>query len=316
MNKRVLGRTGIEVSEISFGTVSIGIPYGIGAKGQNQMLPEDKAIRLLRTGLDNGINFFDTARLYGRSEELIGKVCASRRDEVVICTKCTHLRKNGELPSDGQLQQIIDLSFSQSLRYLQSDYVDVYMIHNADLEILNNNRIAEIFNEYKTKGLARAIGVSVYSIEETRKAIESGVWDVIQLSYNLMDQRQAELFSFASQKGVGIVVRSVLFKGILTDKGSSLHSNLKAIEQHRNLYNSLLTDKVPTLYDLAIKFVLSNKEVSSALIGIDRKEYLDKAVALADGDFLDEQTMSKVKKLVYPDPDFLNLPKWDRLGWL
>ena len=69
MNKRVLGRTGFEVSEISFGTVELGIPYGFGVKNQTQMPSEQQAIKLLDDALDAGINFFDTARAYGRSEE-------------------------------------------------------------------------------------------------------------------------------------------------------------------------------------------------------------------------------------------------------
>ncbi len=317
MKKRLLGQTGIEVSEISFGGVEIGTPYGIGVNTQAQMPSEAEAIKLLLEALDNGINFFDTARLYGQSEDIMGKAFKNRRDNVIICTKCTHLHSdNKRLPTTEKLRKIIDNSLRESLSALQTDHVDVYMVHDANLEILDNQEIAEVFSEYKRKGLARVVGVSTYAVEETRKAIEDGIWDVIQLPFNLMAQQQGRLFPLAQQHGVGIVVRSVLFKGILTDKGRNLYPELKAVEQHRNLYNELLSEDVPTLSDLATKFVLSHNEVSSVLVGIDRMKYLQKALAVANGNYLDENTMSRARELAYPEPDFLDLSKWDRMGWL
>lgn len=317
MQKRVLGKTGIEVSEISFGTVSIGLPYGIGISGKGDMICEKEAVELLRSALDKGINFFDTARAYGCSEERIGKAFKDKRQDIVIATKCTDLYDaKKQLPPDNELKRIIDNSLNESLSVLQTDYVDIYMIHNADLEVLSNDTIAKTFSDYKQKGIARAIGVSTYSIAETKKAIESGAWDMIQSPYNLMDQCQGTFFSLAEQSGVGIVVRSVLFKGILTDKGQNLHPELKAVEEHRELYNELLSKDIPTLSNLATKFVLSNKEVSSVLVGIDKPEYLDSALDMADGHYLDEMALKKAKQLAYPEPEFLDLPMWDRKGWL
>ena len=317
MNKRVLGKTGIKVSEISFGGVEIGIPYGIGIESQADMLDQAEAIKLLHAALDSGINFFDTARQYGQSEEIMGKTFKDRRNSVVICTKCRHLRGNNkQLPAIGTLRKIIDNSLRESLAVLQTEYVDVYMIHDPNLEILDNQEIAEVFSEYKKKGLTRSIGISTYTVEETRRAIESGRWDVIQLPFNLMDQRQSELFPFAHQRGVGIVVRSALLKGVLTDKGRNLHPELKEVQQHRDLYNELLSDDVPRLSELATKFILSHSEVSSVLIGIDRMEYLRDTLAVANGRYLDHKTLERAKELRYPDPEFLDLRRWDKMGWL
>ena len=317
VNKRALGRTGIEVSEISFGGVEIGIPYGIGVESQADMLDQAKAVKLLHAAIDSGINFFDTARLYGQSEEIMGKAFKDRRDSVVICTKCKHLcSDNKHLPAIKTLRKIIDNSLRESLTALQTEYVDVYMIHDPNPEVLENQEIAEVFSEYKKNGLTRSVGVSTYTVEETRRAIESGRWDVIQLSFNLMDQRQGQLFPLARQRGVGIVVRSALLKGVLTDKGCNLHPELKEVQQHRDLYNELLSDDVSRLSDLATKFVLSHNEVSSVLIGIDRMEYLRDALVVANGRYLDQKTLTRAKELWYPNQEFLDLRKWDRMGWL
>lgn len=317
MNRRSLGRSRIEVSEISFGTVSLGVPYGIGVSGREDMLSESAAVELLRSALDRGINFFDTARGYGCSEEIIGKAFRGRREDAVISTKCAHLYdENKQLPPDNKLKAVIDASLKKSLSALQTDHVDVYMLHDADLKLLSNQTIAETLSGYKQNGLAKAIGVSTYSVDETKQVIESGIWDVVQLAYNLMDQRQGELFSLAAKYGVGIIVRSVLFKGILSDRGQNLHPQLKSVQQHRQLYNELLKGQIFTLSDLATRFVLSQREVSSVLVGIDKTEYLDKALAVADGNYFDKKTLAKARALAYPEPEFLDLRKWDVMGWL
>lgn len=317
MQYRSLGMSGMEVSELSFGTVSLGIPYGIGVHGESDMPSEQESIHLLRAALDAGINFFDTARFYGKSEELIGRAFEASRDKVIICTKSAHLQRNGSpLPGGDEIKKIVNDSIAESLSFLRTDYVDVFMSHSGTMDVLSNSYVAEHFSELKRKGLARAIGVSTYSVEETQKAIESGVWDVVQLPYNLMDQRQSKIFSLAKQNGVGIVVRSALLKGILTDKGRNLHPKLKAVAMHRDKYGGLLNDKVRTLSDLATKFVLSEQEVSSVLLGIDRDEYLRQGLAVVDGKYLDEKTLTKARELAYPEPDFLDLPKWDKMGWL
>ncbi len=333
---RNLGKTKIKVSEISFGTVSLGVPYGINTKDESDLLPESEAIKLLKEAFAKGINFFDTARAYGRSEELIGRAFGDIRSKkhhieaisrprtnvahscnVIISTKPIHLKnKNGVLPDGKQIKALIHSSLDTSLSNLQSDYIDVYMLHDSDISVFTNKSVIETLIEIKNSGKVKTLGVSTYTVEQTRKAIETGIYDVIQLPYNLMDQRQREMFPLAYQKGIGIVVRSALFKGILTEKGNKLHPKLSAVQEHRRVYERLLSEKAPTLAQLAIKFILSHKEISSVLIGIDKSEYLQEAIQVIDGNYLDEATLAEAYKLAYPEPDFLDLPKWSQKGWL
>jgi aryl-alcohol dehydrogenase-like predicted oxidoreductase len=317
MDQRSLGQTGIKVSEIAFGGVEIGIPYGIGVKSEADMISESEAIYLLQEALSCGINFFDTARLYGASESIMGRAFSSRRDQVVICTKCRHLRNlEGHLPPDEKIERMIKESLQESLNDLQTGFIDVYLLHQADMEILDNERIAKVFTELKKEGAIRATGVSTYTPDETKKAIRSGVWDVIQLPFNLMDPTHLALFPMAAAKGVGIMVRSVLLKGILGEKGRELHPALKDVEMHLKHYDDFLNESISDLATLAIKFGLSFKEVSSVLVGIDRMDYLHKSLLAADNLYLNEKTLAKALHLRYPDPEFLDLAEWDRLGWL
>lgn len=317
MKKRPLGKTGLSVSEIAFGTVSLGMPYGIEVKGHGGMPPESESIKLLETALDKGVNFYDTARSYGCSEEIIGKAFKGRRDDVVIATKSSHfLDEQGRLYAKNKLAKVFKESLEQSLRALQTDYIDLYMSHTGKQEVINSPDIMELMAEHKAKGVIKAAGVSTYTPEETRQAIENDVWDVIQVPFNLMDQRQSALFDRAREKGVGMVVRSVLFKGVLTDRGQNLHSALKSVQQHKELYQPLLEKTGLTLPAMATKFVLSYDQVSSVLVGIDKMEYLDQALAVTDGNYFDNILLAELEKLAYPDPAFLDLSEWNKKGWL
>lgn len=317
MQKRELGKTGIEISEIAFGGVEIGLPYGIGVNSFEDMLSEKEAVNLLHLAVDSGINFFDTARMYGNSENIMGKAFNDRRDKIVLATKCRHLLdRDGNLPHDSELREMIIESLQESLEALQTDHVDIFMLHQANLKILESETIAVVFNELKNKGLCRATGVSTYTTGETKKAIDKGCWDMIQLPFNMMDQRQGALFREAYQKGVGIVVRSVLLKGLLSDRGKNLHPALKDVENHISRYGDIAREADITLPALAIKFALSFPEISSVLVGIDRKEYLEETLKTANGNYLNPVAFNKAKELAYPDPEFINLPYWDKMNWL
>ena len=317
MIKRPLGKTGIHVSEIAFGGVEIGMPYGIGVNSKEDMLPFYDAVKLLQKALDSGINFFDTARMYGESEQLIGKAFKDRRNEVIIATKCVHfLDKDGNLPPPQMIRSIIETSLHDSLIALNSDYADVFMLHQANTLILNNDDIAITFENLKKEGLIRATGVSTYTFEQTALAIDRKIWDVIQLPFNLVDQRQKALFPKAIEQGIGLVIRSVLLKGLLSDRGKNLHPALAEVEKHIARYSSLLENETGTLSTLAVKYVLSFPEVSAALVGIDSFAYLSQSVAAADGRYLDENRRRQAEKLAYPDPSFIDLPYWSKMNWL
>lgn len=317
MKKRLLGKTGLEVSEIAFGGVEIGLPYGIGVESRKDMLSEKDAIALLHDAVDKGINFFDTARMYGDSETIMGKAFRNRRSEIVLASKCRHFRHaSGKLTEDGLLKSFIETSLAESLAALQTDYLDVFMLHQADEEILENKMIADTFQELKRKGVIRATGASTYLPAETEKAVASGNWDVIQLPFNVMDQRHAACFDKAAQTGTGLVVRSVLLKGLLSDRGTNLHPELSKVEAHIAGYHAFLNDDFPDLPTFATRFALSFENIASVLIGIDKTEYLNNALTTANGKYMSAAMLEKAKAAAYPDPAFLNLPHWDRMGWL
>ena len=317
MQKRPLGNTGLEVSEVAFGGVEIGMPYGLSVKSADDMITEADAIRLLHASVDAGINFYDTARAYGASETVMGKAFIDRREDVIIASKSKYFREPGKpMPSYAELKKIVVGSLHESLTELRTDHIDLFMLHQVDDEILENEDVKKIFSDLKQSGVIRYTGASTYTTEQTATAVEAGVWDAIQLPFNLMDQRQETVFDQAKQAGVGIIVRSVLFKGILTNQGRNLHPELKSVEEHVKHYDTMIGEKYPDLPTLATRFVLSFDAVSAVLIGMDRMEYLNHALKIANGKYLNEAELNEAQALHFPDPEFLNLPLWDRKGWL
>src|SRR5690606_23858513 len=154
----------------------------------------------------------------------------------------------------------------ESLKALKTDYIDVFMLHYADLEILEIDELYEVFEELSKLGLIRYSGVSVYEEKEKKIALDKGVCKVIQLPFNLMDQKQGVHFKRAHENGIGLVIRSVLMRGLLTDKSFQLHPELKAVQQHIQRYNQLFNSEIESLAALAMKFAAAIPEVSSVLV--------------------------------------------------
>ena len=192
--------------------------------------------------------------------------------------------------------------------------VDVLMLHQADIEILQNEAVCRTFEDIIKEGLSMAIGASTYTVEESEVAINSGLWEVIQLPYNLLDQRQSKVFDLGAEKGVGMVVRSVLLRGMLSDRGKNLKAPLAEIEKHIANYAVLAAEEGLTLPEYATRFVLDQPNVSSVLVGIDKPLYLEKALETAHQPALSKKLMDGA--IPFPDPEFINIPYWDRMGWL
>ena len=134
MRYRQLGKTGFKISEISLGTVEIGMPYGIPENGNIPAPDETSTVRLLNDALDRGINFIDTARAYGESEAIIGRALHNRRQEYVLASKV--LSRRGQKMQSDEMRALTVASVEESFRLLQTDSIDLMMIHCGATEIL------------------------------------------------------------------------------------------------------------------------------------------------------------------------------------
>lgn len=255
MNRRRLGRTGLMVSEISLGTVELGMDYGINPVGGEARPDQEEAARLLGRALDFGVNYIDTARAYGESETAIGKAIAHRRGEFVLASKA--------IPAEPDKMRA---SVEQSLRELRTEVIDVMMLHSAPTGVLTQGEALGVLAEFRDKGLVRFIGASVYGEEAALAAIASGECDCLQIAYSAIDRRpEARVLPAALEADVGIVVRSVLLKGALTHRFEQLPDDLASLKQA--VRERMAACGGMSLPEFAYRYVLGHAGAHTALVG-------------------------------------------------
>ncbi len=252
MKYRKLGKTGLNVSEISLGTWQVGGKWGSPFNFK-------KAEDIINKAIDNGINFIDTADVYseGLSEKAVGKVVSSCSEEVYIATKCGRKLNphNNESYTVSALRKFVE----DSLSNLDVDRIDLIQLHCPPPEVYYRPEIFELFDNLTKEGKIRNYGVSVQKVEEALKAIEYEGVSTIQIIFNMFRQRPNELFfSEAKKKNVGIIARVPLGSGLLTGKFNK--STTFGKEDHRFFNrNGEAFDKGETFsginYDLGLQAV-------------------------------------------------------------
>jgi myo-inositol catabolism protein IolS len=210
-----IGKSDLMVNPIGLGTNAVG--------GHNLFpnLDEEAGRDLIRAGLANGINFLDTAFIYGpkRSEEIVGEVVkeSGNRSEIVIATKAAHKFVGKEVVLDNS-PAFLKQSVEESLNRLQTDYIDLFYIHFPDQDTPKDEAVGEL-KQLKDAGKIRAIGVSNFSIEQLKVANKDGYVDVYQGEYNLLSRAaEKELFPYLTDKGISFVPYFPLASGLLTGK--------------------------------------------------------------------------------------------------
>jgi 1-deoxyxylulose-5-phosphate synthase len=303
-----LGNTRLRASQIALGTVELGLDYGIPADGGHLRPTEPEAIRLLNHALDLGINFIDTARAYGNSEELIGKALQHRRGEYLLATKLCPLQARDLDEPD--LYQRIRASVARSLRMLQTDRIDLLMIHSAPIELIARvDPILETLHAMQRAGHVRYVGASVYG-EAGSAALEHGGFDCLQIAYNALDRvSETGLLAAAATKGVGIVARSVLLKGALTSRYRDLPQSLRALKQAVEALEALAQAAGLSLPELAFRYVLGSEVI--ALCGTARSEELEAAVEYANRGPLAPDLKNEITKIELAEQKWLNPGNWN-----
>jgi aryl-alcohol dehydrogenase-like predicted oxidoreductase len=225
MKYRPLGRTGWNVSEVSFGAWAIG-----GAWGH---VSDEDAMGALHTAVDSGVNFLDTADVYGdgRSERLIARLKKERKDEIIVATKAG--RKLPKQTVEGYSRENLTSWIEQSLRNLATDSLDLLQLHCPSTDLYYHPEVFGTLDELVKAGKLRYYGVSVERVEEGIKALEFPNVQSVQIIFNCFRQRPAEVFfPLAQQRQVGILARVPLASGMLT--GKLRRDSQFAADDHRN----------------------------------------------------------------------------------
>ncbi len=286
MKYRVLGRTGLKVSEIGFGAWAIG-----GSWGKQS---DDDSLAALRTALDLGVNFIDTAAGYGngRSEQLIARVLKERgqRDKVIVATKTPPA--DGHWPpspycraEDRFSENYIRQNVEQRLKNLATDHIDVLQLHTWTRAWNSEAAPLRILEKLRDEGKVRFFGISTPEQDQNCvvELMQRGLIDVVQVIYNIFEQEPAaQLLPVAKQANVGIIIRVAFDEGSLTGKftlqttfaeddfrrgyfaGDRLARTVARVEKVRQD----LVDSRYTMPQAALKFVLEHPATSTVIPGI------------------------------------------------
>lgn len=287
MKLRALGDTGMNVSEIGLGAWQLANPeWGISDKSE--------ALRIIQKSLEAGCNFFDTAPGYGggRSEELLGEGLKSVRRDIIICTKFSHYNEAGEGDFDAaNIRPVLEGSF----RRLQTDYVDILLLHNPPRELMDGNVAPDIYEELeklKIEGKIREYGISLDWREEVEIAVKTTKSKALEVFFNALYQEPLPAFQMAQDNGVGLIVKVPLDSGWLSGRYRGGHR----FEDVRNRWPpeviarrtelieqfAALVPAGTSLTHAALQFVLAQPQVSTVIPGAKTVDQALENFAAAD----------------------------------
>jgi aryl-alcohol dehydrogenase-like predicted oxidoreductase len=314
MHYRTLGRTGWGISEVGFGAWAIG-----GSWGQ---VDDDESMRTLHHALDRGVNFFDTADVYGdgHSERLIARLRRERREPFYVVTKAG--RRLNPHTSAGYNAANLTAFIERSLKNLETDTLDLVQLHCPPTDVYYRPEVFEALDALVAAGKLRHYGVSVERVEEALKAIEYPGVQSVQIIFNIFRQRPAELFfREAARRRVGILARLPLSSGLLT--GRMTRDTTFSADDHRafnrhgesfdrgETFSGLdfdlqlaLVDRlhalVPngvTLAQFALRWILDFEAVTTVIPGGRRVTQVDENVRASDFPRLSEEIHARIAEL-------------------
>jgi aryl-alcohol dehydrogenase-like predicted oxidoreductase len=312
MKYRTFGKTNWKVSEVGLGTWAIGGDWG--------HVSESDAIEVLQKAIEKGVNFFDTADVYGdgKSEQLVGRVLKSADRKVYVATKFG--RRLNPHVSSGYTKENLEGFLDRSLRNLGVDTIDLIQLHCPPTDVYYRPEVFEALDSFAEKGKIKHYGVSVERVEEGLKAIEYPGVVSIQTVFNVFRQRPAELlFRQCKKKNVAVIARVPLASGLLTGKmtsetkfpendhrnynregkafdigetfaGVTFNMGLKAVEELKRIKPENIT-----LAQMALKWILMHEEVSCVIPGAKNTKQFEENISASEIADLNPDVLKGIK---------------------
>ena len=286
--KAQLGRTGLEVSKLSYGAMELrGAPRG------RDITPE-QAESVLKAVLESGINYIDTSIDYGQSEELIGKFISGRRSDYYLATKCGCIV--GEAPAQAQrtghiyTRDNIVAGINQSLARMKTDYIDVLQFHgNPSKQTLEENDAIQTVLDLKKEGKIRFIGMSS-TLPNLTDHIAMGVFDVFQIPYSALQREHEEAITQAAQAGAATVIRGGVARGAPSGERPS---DLGQLWEKAGLDD--LLDGM-TRMEFILRFTLSHPDLHTTIVGTINPTHLQDNVNAAQKGPLPPDVYAEAKR--------------------
>ncbi len=312
VHQRPLGETGLTISEIGLGALEMGAKYGIG-EDAGEIPSEDEAIALLRTAMESGVTFFDSAGAYGLSELRIGKFLKTTRERPVLATKLMVRPADGgrwldyaaERPYPN-VEACVDHQVERSLRNLGVGTIDLVQLHGLPEDELFD-RMTAALRRHVDAGRIRVLGASCGG-DAVPKLAGAG-YGSVQLACNMLDQREFKSgLRLAEQHGMGVLIRIPLALGVLAGRAS----HIRGPDERRRRFEPLLAElqaKLPagmTVPEAALRFLLTSPAVTSVLTGTRRGSHIQANARAGDGKGLPQEIFEWLRGLADHD----GLPQW------
>ncbi|HNX68053.1 MAG TPA: aldo/keto reductase [Candidatus Omnitrophota bacterium] len=329
MKERLLGRTGLRVSEIGFGA------WAIGGNAYGPVCDED-SLKALDTAWSSGLNFFDTADIYGEghSEALLGRFLKGKpRGQIVVATKAgwdfypasakAFPGKKGAGANHAGHRKNFDpfyirFACEQSLKRLGVETIDLFQLHNPSLELIRKKELTGVLEDLKKEGKIRFVGISVHTEAEALAALEDPQIDALQVIFNLLDQRMAtKIFPEAKRKSIALIAREPLAHGLLTGKYPPAHEFPK--DDHRRRWvrekreldwekirrlRKVLDGKSIPLAQAALEYALTFDAVSAVIPGAKTREQVAANLEASFNPGLTPEEIRGFKELYEREPVF------------
>lgn len=279
--KQVLGKTGLEITQLGFGTVELG--------DVSRDLSDEQAGEMFNEVLDAGINFIDTAPDYGVAEERIGKSISQRRDEFYLATKCgCNIAADGSRQEPGHLwtAERLHRNIDQSLERMKTDHVDLLQMHNPAVEEVEQGGLVEALQEIRQAGKARFIGVSSTS-PHLMTFVQMGVFDTFQIPYSALERRHERMLQQAADAGAGIIVRGGIAQG---HRGK----NERWAKWEQAELDGLLDGM--NRYEFMLRFTLSHAACHTTIVGTGNPDHFRSNIAAAPAGPLPADVYAQVKE--------------------
>jgi aryl-alcohol dehydrogenase-like predicted oxidoreductase len=273
MEKRILGKTGLNVTTLGYGAMEI---RGTRVWG-GRPVTDQQAQRILNAVLDSGINFIDTAYDYGRSEELIGKFISHRRGEYYLATKCgcsfEDKGDHDETPHIWTRENLLH-NIEHSLSLMKTDYVDIWQLHNPSVEQVESADLLKVMEEVQKAGKVRWISISS-TLPHITTYINWGKFATFQIPYSALERQHENVISAASRSGAGVIIRGGVARGAPEETGLG-NKDRWAIWDKAKLDELLAIGETRTGF--LLRFTLSHPEMDTTIVGTLTPDHLQENI--------------------------------------
>ncbi|MBM81562.1 MAG: aldo/keto reductase [Planctomycetaceae bacterium] len=292
MIKKTLGRTGLKVTQLGYGSMGLRGPRTWGVR----VVEEADADKFLNAVLDAGINFIDTAPDYGISEERIGRYISSRRDEFYLATKCgcSYTQHEDHIEIDHVWEKdVVARNIETSLKRLQCDSIDLLQFHGGDAVTLQKSGLIDLLLQYRDQGVIKFIGSSS-KLPSLPDLIDLAVFDTFQIPYSCLSPEHNELITRAGESGAGIIIRGGIAHG-----GPDAEIQRPALNDVWTAagLDELVSDEMSRA-ELILRYTLTHPHCDTTIVGTCNHEHLAENLAAAAKGPLPASLFEEIKQRV------------------